>query len=76
MLRDGIENEIIAWMQRKVEERGADGAVVGLSGGIDSSTTAVLTKKAFGDNCLGGYATGQWNCRQRYEIFKGYSRKI
>ncbi len=53
MLRDGIENEIIAWMQRKVEERGADGAVVGLSGGIDSSTTAVLTKKAFGDNCLG-----------------------
>ena len=53
MLREGIAEEIIAWMQRRVEERDCEGAVVGLSGGIDSSTTAVLTKKAFGDNCLG-----------------------
>ena len=44
MLREGIEDEIIAWMQRKVEARNCDGAVVGLSGGIDSSTTAALTK--------------------------------
>lgn len=53
MLREGIEEEIIAWMKRRVSERDCEGAVVGLSGGIDSSTTAVLTKKAFGDNCLG-----------------------
>ncbi len=53
MLREGIEDEIVDWIQRKVAARDCDGAVVGLSGGIDSSTTAVLTQRAFGDNCLG-----------------------
>ncbi|GAB6100105.1 NAD(+) synthase [Halanaerocella petrolearia] len=53
MLKKGIEEEIIQWMQEKVEERGADGAVVGLSGGIDSSVTAGLIKKAFPENSLG-----------------------
>lgn len=53
MLKEGIEAEVIEWMQKRVEDRNADGALVGLSGGIDSSTTAALTKKAFGDESLG-----------------------
>ncbi|MGM0437745.1 MAG: NAD(+) synthase [Bacillota bacterium] len=49
MLSDDITN----WMQQKVEERGAKGAIVGLSGGVDSAVVAGLVKKAFGDNSLG-----------------------
>ncbi len=48
-----VEKNIVNWLKRKVKEAGADGAVVGLSGGIDSAVTAVLLKKAFGDNVLG-----------------------
>ena len=48
-----VEKQIIHWLRKKVEEAGARGAVVGLSGGIDSSVTAVLAQKAFGENVLG-----------------------
>ncbi len=48
-----VEDVLIDWIKEKVTEAGAKGAVVGLSGGIDSSVTAVLCKKAFGDNVLG-----------------------
>jgi len=48
-----VEKNIVNWLKRKVKEAGADGAVVGLSGGIDSAVTAVLLQKAFGDNVLG-----------------------
>jgi NAD+ synthase len=45
--------KISAWIQTKVTESGAKGVVVGLSGGIDSSLVAVLSKRAMGDNLLG-----------------------
>ena len=48
-----LSDEISNWMQEKVAERGAKGAVVGLSGGVDSAVVAGLVKKAFGDNTLG-----------------------
>ncbi|ADL13336.1 NAD+ synthase [Acetohalobium arabaticum] len=41
------------WIQDKVESAGCQGAVVGLSGGIDSSVTAVLSKMAFPKRTLG-----------------------
>src|SRR5512139_1370439 len=45
--------KISAWITTKVKEAGAKGVVVGLSGGIDSSLVAVLSKRAVGDNLLG-----------------------
>lgn len=48
-----LEDEIVNWIQEQVEARGAEGAVIGLSGGIDSSLVAALTKKALGDDSLG-----------------------
>jgi len=48
-----IEAKLISWIKEKVKNAGADGAVIGLSGGIDSSVTSLLCKKAFPDNTLG-----------------------
>ncbi|MFW6381701.1 MAG: NAD(+) synthase, partial [Bacillota bacterium] len=44
-----LAEEIQKWMQQKVEERGARGAVIGLSGGVDSAVVAGLSRRAFGD---------------------------
>ncbi len=52
-VNDELVDKIIKWMQKRVEDRNADGALVGLSGGVDSSTAAGLIKKAFGENSLG-----------------------
>ncbi len=48
-----IQQKLITWIKEKVEKAGAKGAVVGLSGGVDSSVVAVLCKKAFPKNTLG-----------------------
>lgn len=53
MIDQNLSKEIQNWMKKKVEERDADGVIIGLSGGIDSSVAAALAKKAFGDNVLG-----------------------
>jgi NAD+ synthase len=45
--------KIVEWIKSKVKESGAKGIVIGLSGGIDSSLVAVLSKKAMGSNILG-----------------------
>jgi len=44
--------EIRQWIARQVESAGASGAVVGLSGGIDSAVVAALAARALGDNLL------------------------
>jgi NAD+ synthase len=48
-----LENDLVNWLKEKIKNAGAKGAVVGLSGGIDSSLTSLLCKKAFPDNTLG-----------------------
>ncbi len=49
-----IKDKIAAFIKSKVRESGAQGAVIGLSGGIDSTLTAYLTVYALGpDNVLG-----------------------
>jgi len=48
-----IADNLVEWLRKKVEAAGATGAVVGLSGGIDSSVTVRLAQKAFGENVLG-----------------------
>lgn len=48
-----VESNLVKWLQNKVKNAGAKGAVVGLSGGIDSAVTVRLAQKAFGENVLG-----------------------
>ena len=54
-MRDWKEEtqKIITWMRKKVEEAKAQGLVLGMSGGIDSSVVAVLAQKALGEKSLG-----------------------
>ena len=44
---------ITDWIREKAKEADAEGVVVGMSGGLDSSVVAVLCKKAFPDTTLG-----------------------
>ncbi|PTX17485.1 NAD+ synthase [Halanaerobium congolense] len=48
-----IESDLIDWIRKKVKDAGCQGAVIGLSGGIDSSVTSLLCQKAFPENTLG-----------------------
>lgn len=48
-----LAGQISVWMQDRVREAGANGLVLGLSGGIDSAVAAALAKMACGDRVLG-----------------------
>ena len=48
-----VSEEIAKWIKRQVQKANKKGVILGLSGGIDSSCAAVLSKKALGDNVLG-----------------------
>jgi len=48
-----LSSRLVDWLKNKAGEAGAKGAVVGMSGGIDSSVVAVLCKRAFPDSVLG-----------------------
>lgn len=48
-----LADRISDWIRERVEEAEAEGVVLGMSGGIDSSTAAVLSKRAVGDRMLG-----------------------
>jgi len=48
-----LAQEIVDWMQAKLREAGARGFVIGLSGGIDSATTAALCARATPGEVLG-----------------------
>ena len=45
--------KLVSWIRQQVTAAGCSGAVFGMSGGIDSSVTAVLCRRAFADSCLG-----------------------
>ncbi|KRQ87503.1 NH(3)-dependent NAD(+) synthetase [Caloramator mitchellensis] len=48
-----VANELVEWIKERVKEAGADGIVLGLSGGVDSAVVAAAAKKAFPENTLG-----------------------
>ena len=50
---EGFVEKLCSWLREEVEGGGGRGAVVGMSGGLDSSVVAVLCRRAFGDEMLG-----------------------
>ncbi len=46
-------DKLVQWLREQVASAGLNGAVVGISGGIDSAVVAHLIKRAFPDNSLG-----------------------
>ncbi len=48
-----VSSFLVDWIKKKVSEAGKSGGVVGLSGGLDSTVTGCLLKKAFPENSLG-----------------------
>ena len=48
-----LAQDITVWIKDQVDEAGASGIVVGMSGGVDSAVVAVLAKRAVGRNVLG-----------------------
>ena len=53
MYPSDLASRISKWIRERVNEAGAQGVVLGMSGGLDSSVAAVLCKKAFPDTTLG-----------------------
>ncbi len=43
-----LVEELVSWLRRRLAEAGADGFVIGLSGGVDSATAAALAVRAVG----------------------------
>ena len=48
-----VAEVLSGWIRKKVEEASAEGVILGMSGGLDSSVTAVLCKNAFPTSTLG-----------------------
>lgn len=47
-----MKKRVVKWIRERVKKAGAKGIVVGLSGGVDSSVAAALSKEAVGKNNL------------------------
>lgn len=65
-----IKDNLVDWLQNKVDNAGLEGAVVGLSGGIDSAVTARLSQLAFGENLLTVIMPCHSNEKDREDAFK------
>ncbi len=48
-----LAEKLVSWLRERVLAGGHKGAVLGMSGGVDSSVTAVLCQRAFPQNMLG-----------------------
>lgn len=52
MKHEAVVQYLVKWLQERVSAAGAQGVVLGLSGGIDSAVAAVIAKRAFPENCM------------------------
>jgi NAD+ synthase len=48
-----LADRLVSWIGEQVASAGCGGAVFGMSGGLDSSVTAALCRRAFPEHCLG-----------------------
>ncbi|NLE22731.1 MAG: NAD(+) synthase [Actinobacteria bacterium] len=53
MVARRLARHLAGWLRREVEAGGGKGAVLGLSGGLDSAVAGALAKRAFPDETLG-----------------------
>lgn len=53
MNADAVVNYLVDWLRSSVIQAGAEGLILGMSGGVDSAVAGVLAKKAFPDRCMG-----------------------
>lgn len=58
-----VTEKIVAWLQEKVTAAGAEGCVLGLSGGVDSAVVAALAKRAFPENTLAAILPVESSCQ-------------
>ena len=66
---DAIERKIAAFIDDKVQESGAKGVVIGLSGGVDSSVTAFLCAKALGKKNVIGITMPETGVTDLHEVY-------
>jgi len=52
MNTEQVVDYMVNWLREKVAEAGAEGVVLGVSGGVDSAVAAVIAKRAFPDKCM------------------------
>ncbi|MET3699970.1 NAD+ synthase [Bacillus oleivorans] len=63
-------NHLVSWLQLKVKEANANGAIVGISGGIDSAVVTHLIKRAFPNDSFGLIMPCKSNPRDQEDALK------
>lgn len=65
-----VIGKLVEWLQQKVKEAGLNGAIVGVSGGIDSAVVTHLIKRAFPDNSVGLIMPTKSNPKDKEDALK------
>lgn len=71
-----IKNQLVNFLKHEVSNAGANGAVVGISGGLDSAVVAILCKEAFGDNVFGVLMPSQFSSQSSTDDAKELCEKF
>ena len=52
MKPEAVVDYLVNWLREQVAQAGAEGVVLGVSGGLDSAVAAAIAQKAFPNNCM------------------------